>query len=37
MKKLLLLITLAFTITSAAQYTIVSAVDVKDGTNCISQ
>ena len=31
MKKLLLLITLAFTITSAAQYTIVSAVDVKDG------
>lgn len=31
MKKLLLLLTLTFTITSSAQYAILSAVDVKDG------
>ena len=32
MKKLLLLITLSFTITSFAQYAIVSAVDLKEGS-----
>ena len=31
MKKLLLLLTLTFSITSSAQYAILSAVDVKDG------
>ena len=31
MKNLLLLLTLAFTVTASAQYTIVSAVDIKDG------
>ena len=31
MKKLLILLTLTFTITSSAQYAILSAVDVKDG------
>ena len=32
MKKILLLITLSFTITSFAQYAIVSAVDLKEGS-----
>jgi hypothetical protein len=31
MKKIFLLLTLAFTLTTSAQYAIVSAVDVKDG------
>jgi hypothetical protein len=31
MKKILLLFTLIFTITTSAQYTILSAVDIKEG------
>jgi hypothetical protein len=31
MKKLFLLLTLTFTITTSAQYAIISAVDIKDG------
>ena len=31
MKKIFLLLTVAFTLTTSAQYAIVSAVDVKDG------
>ena len=31
MKKILLLLTLIFTITTSAQYAIVSAVDINDG------